>query len=159
MAEKIRVLIIEDNPLLRVGISAIIKRQSDIKVVSERGSGKNPLHKIRDLKPNVVLLDLGLRSRSSLEIARTVRTDFSETKVIVMDFAPTELDMLMFVRAGVSGFVLKDATTADFLKTIRAVAHGKKILPPLMTGSLFLKLSSRQSPARSLLHESSKPFK
>jgi two-component system nitrate/nitrite response regulator NarL len=130
-------MIIEDNPLLREGISSIIKRQSDIKVVSELGSGKKPLQMIRDLKPNVLLLDLGLRSQSSLEIVKSVKSDFPETKVIAMGLAPTEGEILMFVKAGVSGFVLKDATTADFLRTIRSVTHGKKILPPLMTGSLF----------------------
>ncbi|HEY9165227.1 MAG TPA: response regulator transcription factor [Candidatus Kryptonia bacterium] len=137
MADKIRVLIIEDNPLLREGITSIIKRQPDIQVVSERGRGKKPLQKIRDLKPNVVLLDLALRSQRSLEIVKSVKSDFPGTKVIVMDLAPTEAEILMFVRAGVAGFVLKDATTADFLKTIRSVAHGKKVLPALMTGSLF----------------------
>lgn len=130
-------MIIEDNPLLREGISAIIKRQSDMKVVSEAGSNKRPLQVIRDLKPNVLLLDLGLRNQSSLELVKTVRSEIPDTKVIVMDLAPTQADLLLFVRAGVSGFVLKDATTPDFLKTIRAVARGKKILPPLMTGSLF----------------------
>ncbi|HQT91604.1 MAG TPA: response regulator transcription factor, partial [Candidatus Kryptobacter bacterium] len=128
---------IEDNPLLREGISAIIKRQSDMRVVSEPGSNKRPLQVIRDLKPNVLLLDLGLRNQSSLELVKTVRSEIPDTKVIVMDLAPTQADLLLFVRAGVSGFVLKDATTPDFLKTIRAVARGKKILPPLMTGSLF----------------------
>ncbi len=137
LAENIRVLIIEDNPLLREGISAIIKRQPDIKVVSEKGRGKKPLQMIRDLKPQLLLLDLGLRSQSSLEIVKSVKSDFPGTKVIVMSLAPTEGDMLMFVREGVSGFVLKGATTVDFLKTIRSVARGKKVLPPLMTGSLF----------------------
>jgi DNA-binding NarL/FixJ family response regulator len=137
LAEKIQVLIIEDNPLLREGISAIIKRQSDIKVVSGKGRGKKPLQMISDLKPNVLLLDLGLRSQSSLEIVKVVKKDFPQTKIIVMDLVATEVEILMFVRAGVSGFVLKDATTVDFLKTIRAVARGKKVLPPLMTGSLF----------------------
>jgi DNA-binding NarL/FixJ family response regulator len=137
LAEKIRVLIIEDNPLLREGISSIIKRQSDIVVVSGKGRGKKPLQKIRELKPNVLLLDLGLRSQSSLEIVKVVKKDFPQTRVIVMDLVPTEAEIFMFVRAGVWGFVLKDATTVDFLRTIRAVAHGKKVLPPLMTGSLF----------------------
>ncbi len=137
MAEKIRLLIIEDNLLLREGISAIIKRQPDIEVVSEPGSKKRPLQNIRDLKPNVLLVDLGLRNQSSLDLVKTVKSDFPEIKVIVMDLAPTEADILMFVLAGVSGFVLKDAPTSDFLKTIREVAHGKKVLPQLMTGSLF----------------------
>ena len=137
MAEKIRLLIIEDNALLREGFSAIIRRQPDIRIVSEPGNKKKPLRIIRDLKPDVLLLDLGLRNQSSLELVKTLKSDLHETKVIVMDLAPTEADILMFVRAGVSGFVLKDAATPDFLKTIRAVARGKKILPPLMTGSLF----------------------
>lgn len=137
MAEKIRLLIIEDNPLLREGISAIIKRQSDIKVVSAPGSGKKPIQKISELKPNVLLLDLGLRNQSSLELVRKVRSDSPGIKIIIMDLAPTESDILLFVRAGVSGFVLKGASTEDFLKTIRAVAHGKPVLPQLMTGSLF----------------------
>ncbi len=137
LAAKIRVLIIEDNPLLREGISSIIKRQPDIKVVSERGDVKKPLQLILELKPNVLLLDLGLRSQNSLEIVKVVKADLPEMKVIVMGLAPTETEMLMFVREGVSGFVLKDATTTDFLRTLRAVAHGKKILPPMMTGSLF----------------------
>ncbi len=137
MAEKIILLIIEDNLLLREGISSIIKRQPDIKVVSDTGQGKKPLQRIRELKPNVILLDLGLRSQSSLELIRTVKSDFPRTKVIVMDLAPTETEILMFVRAGASGFLLKDAPTSDFLKTIRAVAHGGKVLPSLMTGSLF----------------------
>jgi len=137
LAEKIRVLIIEDNPLLREGISSIIRKQSDIRVVSQKGPGRKPLQKIRDLRPNVLLLDMGLRSQSSLEIVKVVKRDFPHVRVIVMDLVPTEVEILMFVREGVSGFVLKDATTVDFLKTIRAVAAGKKILPPLMTGSLF----------------------
>ena len=122
---------------MREGISSIIKKQSDIKVVSEKGRGKKPLQKIRDLKPDVLLLDLGLRSQNSLEIVKVVKKDFPQTKIIVMDLVATEVEILMFVREGVSGFVLKDATTVDFLKTIRAVARGKKVLPPLMTGSLF----------------------
>ncbi len=137
MADKIRLLIIEDNPLLREGISAIVKRQADIRVVSESGSRKRPTQMICDLKPNVLLLDLGLRNQNSLDIVRIVGTDFPQVKVIVMDLAPTEADILLFVHAGVSGFVLKGATTEDFLKTIRSVARGKKVLPQLMTDSLF----------------------
>ena len=137
LAEKIKLLIIEDNPLLREGISAILRRTSDIRVVSGQGRWKKPLQKVGDLKPNVLLLDLGLRGQNSLEIVRAVRSDHPHLKVIIMDLAPTETDILLFVRAGVSGFVLKGATTEDFLRTIRAVSRGKKVLPQLMTESLF----------------------
>ena len=137
MAEKIRLMIIEDNPLLREGIAAILRRNSDIRVLSDPGNRKKPIEKVRDLRPNVLLLDLGLRNQNSLEIVRAVRSNFPHVKVVVMDLAPTETDILLFVRAGVSGFVLKGATTDDFLRTIRGVAGGKKVLPSLMTESLF----------------------
>lgn len=137
VAEKIRLLIVEDNSLLREGISAIVRRQPDMNVLSEPGSNKKLLQKIREFKPNVLLLDLGLKYQSNLELVKMIKSDFLGTKVIGMDLAPTEADILMYVQAGVSGFVLKDAATSDFLKTIRAVARGKKVLPSIMTGSLF----------------------
>jgi DNA-binding NarL/FixJ family response regulator len=98
--------------------------------------GKAPL-KIRELKPDVVLLDLGLRNQNSLQLVKATKTKSPATKVIVMDLIPMQADVLEFVRAGVSGFILKDATVDDFLKTIRLVAQGTKVLPSLMTGSLF----------------------
>jgi DNA-binding NarL/FixJ family response regulator len=88
-------------------------------------------------KPDVLLLDLGLRSRSSLNLVKLVKKNFSGTKIIIMDLIPLQADVLEFVQAGVSGFILKDATVNDFLKTIRSVARGYQILPPNLTGSLF----------------------
>ena len=82
VAEKIRLLIIEDNLLLREGLSTIIRNQPDIKLVSEKGSKTKPLRMIRELKPRVLLLDLGLRNQSSLELVKTVRLDLPETKEI-----------------------------------------------------------------------------
>jgi DNA-binding NarL/FixJ family response regulator len=89
------------------------------------------------MKPNVILLDLGLRSQNSLHVVELVKKEFPQTKVIVMDLAPAQGDILQFVKAGAAGFILKDATLADFLDTIRSVAEGGKVLPPLLSGSLF----------------------
>ena len=135
--KKIRLLLIEDNRLLRDGISAMLKLHKDVKVVAASGNGENSILKIHELKPDVILLDLGLRSQSSLHVVEVVKKEFPQAKVIVMDLAPAQGDILQFVKAGASGFILKDATLADFLSTIRAVAEGGKVLPPLLSGSLF----------------------
>jgi len=137
MKNKIRILLVEDNRLLREGISALLKKQSDMNVVSTVGNGENILALIGKLKPSIVLLDLGLRSQNSLETVKLVRTNFQETKIIVMDLVPLQTDVFEFVQAGVSGFMLKDISVTEFLKTIRSVYQGARVLPPHLTGSLF----------------------
>lgn len=135
--KKIRLLLIEDNRLLRNGILAILKPQKDIVIIAASGDGKNTLLKIKQLKPNIVLLDLGLRSQNSLHVVEIVKKDFPEAKIIIMDLAPVQADILQYVKAGANGFILKDASLNDFLITIRTVAEGSTVLPPLLVDSLF----------------------
>ncbi len=135
--KKIRLLLIEDNRLLRDGILAILKPHKDIVIIAASGDGKNTLVKIKQLKPNVVLLDLGLRSQNSLNVVEIVKKDFPEAKIIVMDLAPVQADILQYVKAGANGFILKDASLNDFLITIRTVAEGSTVLPALLVDSLF----------------------
>ena len=134
---KIRLLLIEDNRLLRDGLLAILKPHKDIVIIAASGDGKNTLVKIKQLKPNVVLLDLGLRSSNSLHVVEIVKKDFPEAKIIIMDLAPVQSDILQYVKAGANGFILKDASLNDFLITIRSVAEGSTVLPPLLVDSLF----------------------
>jgi DNA-binding NarL/FixJ family response regulator len=133
---RIRVLLVEDNRLLREGIAAMLNEQPDIKAVAATGNG-DALSKAEKLKPQVVLLDMGLRNQNSLRVVQSVKARFPTTQVVVMDLVPIHADVVTFLNAGVAGFILKDATLDDFLHTIRAVAEGKKVLPPLLTGSLF----------------------
>lgn len=135
--KKIRLLLIEDNRLLRDGILTILKPHKDIVIIAASGDGKNTLLKIQQLKPNVVLLDLGLRSQNSLHVVELVKKEFPQAKIIVMDLAPVQADILQYVKAGANGFILKDATLNDFLITIRSVAEGSTVLPPLLVDSLF----------------------
>jgi len=135
--KKIQILLIEDNRLLRDGISAMIKKQPDMQVVATIGNGENILALIGKLKPSIVLLDLGLRSQNSLDVVKLVKKNFQETKIIVMDLIPLQADVFEFVQAGVSGFILKDANVAEFYKTIRSVYKGAQVLPLNLTGSLF----------------------
>lgn len=133
---KISVLLIEDNRLLREGITKMLNAEADIKVISSSGNG-DTLEKAKKLVPNVVLLDLGLKNQDSLKVVELIIQQFPETHVVVMDLVPAHAEIVDFIKAGVAGFILKDATLHDFLHTIRSVAKGTKILPPPMAGSLF----------------------
>jgi len=133
---KIRVLLIEDNRLLREGITKMLNAEADMKVISSSGNG-DAFEKARALVPDVVLLDLGLKNQNSLTVVGSIKKQFPDTHVVIMDLVPAHAEVVEFVKAGVAGFILKDATLRDFLRTIRSVAKGVKILPPTMTGSLF----------------------
>ncbi|MBK9096819.1 MAG: response regulator transcription factor [bacterium] len=135
--KKIRILLIEDNRLLREGLAVMLKKQPDMQVVETVGNGENILAIMGKYKPDVLLLDLGLRSRSSLNLVKLIKKNSFSSKIIVMDLIPLQADVLEFVQAGVSGFILKDATVNEFLKTIRSVIKGNQVLPPNLTGSLF----------------------
>ncbi len=106
----IRVLLVEDNRLLREGATAILNEQPDIKAVSASGTHGDALKKARLLKPHIVLLDLGLRNIDSIKIVQAMRKEFPKTEVIVMDLIPAHAEVAEFVKAGVSGFILKDAS-------------------------------------------------
>jgi DNA-binding NarL/FixJ family response regulator len=138
----IRLVVVEDNRLLREGLTALLREQSDIKVLASLGSG-DALIQGKRLKPDVILLDLGLRSHSSLHVVQSVIAQNPHAKIVIMDLAPVQTTLVEYVRAGVSGFVLKDATFDEFLETVRAVARGAKILPPKLTASLFTQLAER----------------
>ena len=135
--KKIRLIIIEDNRLLREGINEMLKKEPDIIVVAAFGDRDFSFDKISKLDSNVVLVDLGLPNQNSLELVKSLKVKFLNLKIIVMDLVPAQEDILKFVEAGASGFILKDATVTEFVNTIRAVAQGENILPPTMAGSLF----------------------
>jgi DNA-binding NarL/FixJ family response regulator len=136
---KIRVLLIEDNRLLREGITALLNEQSDIKAISSAGNNA-AFEKARVLKPQVVMLDIGLKGRNSLKIAESIKKTIPRSEVIVMDLLPAHADIADFVKAGISGLIHKDAHVEDLLKTIRLVAKGQKVLPPPHVRSLFSKI-------------------
>jgi DNA-binding NarL/FixJ family response regulator len=135
--KRIKILLIEDNRLLRDGLALMLKKQEDMNVVATVGNGENILSLMEKQKPNIMLLDLGLRNQNSLQIVKLSKQHFPETRIIVMDLIPLQADVFEFVQAGVSGFILKDANVTDFFKTIRTVYQGTKVLPPHLTGTLF----------------------
>ena len=135
--KKLRILLIEDNRILRDGIKAMLNKQADLRVVAATGGSHDTILQVRTSKPHVVLIDLGLRNENGIQTVTILTKELPQVKVIGMGLIPTQQDIVEFVEAGAAGFVLKDATVADVLETIRTVARGTKVLPPLLTGSLF----------------------
>jgi two-component system nitrate/nitrite response regulator NarL len=135
--KKIHVFLVEDNRLLRDGIKALINAQPDLKIAATSEGKHDVLLKVRTLKPQVVLMDLGLRNENGVNIVATLTKEMPQTKVIGMGLVPSQLDIVEMVQAGAAGFILKDATIDNVLSTIRSVSRGEKVLPPLLTGSLF----------------------
>ncbi len=138
---KIKVLLIEDNRLLREGITAMLNDHGDFKVVakSEDGDSVRQLKSL-NLSPDVVLLDLGLEKISSFNLMSQLQEEIPAAKVIAMDILPDHVDVVEFVKAGGSGFILKNAPLEDWIKTIKTVAKGAKVLPPILTQSLFTQI-------------------
>jgi DNA-binding NarL/FixJ family response regulator len=139
--DKIQILLIEDNRLLREGIAAMINQHGEFEVVarSEDGDAVTQLKSLGK-PPNIVLLDLGLEKTNSLELMKVLRAEVPTAKIIAMDILPEHVDIVEFVKAGGSGFILKDAPFSDYIETIKAVAGGARILPPILTKSLFLQI-------------------
>jgi DNA-binding NarL/FixJ family response regulator len=134
---KTRILIIEDNRILRDGIRSVLNAQADLRVVAATGGNHDTLDQARSLKPQVILIDLGLRNQNGIRVVETLSKELPQAKVIGMGLIPSQLDVIELVQAGAAGFILKDATIEDVLATIRSVSKGLKILPPVLTGSLF----------------------
>ena len=135
----ISVALIEDNRMVREGMAALLNQTKDFKVVAAASSADPVV--LRDAKPHVILLDVGLWDDDSLSVAATVRKDHPDAKIIIMDLLPMNEDIVDFVNAGVSGFIMKDATLDDLVNTIRLVAKGAQVLPPEMTRSLFSEIA------------------
>ena len=138
---KIRILLIEDNRLLREGIAAILNAQSDLEVVARAEDG-DAVNQLKSMKrtPDVILLDLGLEKENSLNLMRVLRETVPAARIIAMDIFPEQLDVVEFVKAGGSGFILKNASSKDYVETIRAVVAGTKVLPQALTSSLFTQI-------------------
>jgi DNA-binding NarL/FixJ family response regulator len=137
MSNRILVLVIEDNRLVRDGLAAILEAQPDFKVVAMAEGENVGMAQIEQTKPHVVILDASLGNVSSHKVVENVRKSAPDTKVIVMDLLPAQQDVIEFIKAGASGFIVKDATVEDFVKTIRAVAEGAHVVPSALTGTLL----------------------
>ncbi len=137
MTKCILVVVIEDNRLVREGLASLLDAQPDFKVVGSAESAKAGLQQIELALPHVVLVDATLGNHSSHRFVETIRKTAPGTRVIVMDLLPAHQDVIEFIKAGASGFIVKDATVEDFFRTIRSVDGGTDVVPPSLAGTLL----------------------
>lgn len=131
---QILVALIEDSRLVREGVAALLHRAPNLNLLGCASGGD--ISRFRGAQPQVVLVCHRLRSRSGLRVVEQVRRDLPDARVIVMDVRPAE-EIEEFIRLGVVGFVMKDATLQELLGTIEAGAGGLDVLPLELTHSLF----------------------
>lgn len=136
MMKQIGLIIIEDNRVLCEGLVAMLAEISGVKVLSAGGSSRAELAALR-LNPEVALLNRGLQKQSCLQVMKKIGKEYPGVKMVVMDLMPGQTDVMEFVQAGVSGFIVSNATLDDFINTLQTVAKGEKVLPDPLTSSLF----------------------
>ena len=141
----IALVLIDDNRLLREGLAAMIHTQPGFKVLAASADVEEALQRMREAKPDVVLLDFGLVDHDSLSLTATVHREVPGARIIVMGLLSAQEDVADYIRAGASGFIMKEATFENFFSTIRAVAAGAEVLPPALTNSLFAQIARNAS--------------
>lgn len=132
--------LIEDNRLVREGLTALLRTDPELQVVASASGDEATM--LPGVKPQVVLLDIGLPHGHSLRLAKQIKQNWPDSQVIVMDVLPVYEDLVEFVNVGVSGFVMKDATFEDLITTVRSVAQGAHVLPPQMATTLFARIAT-----------------
>ena len=137
LAKRVRVVIIDDNRLVREGLEAILAAQPELKVVAVAADMAAGLRHVRELTPHVVLVDAGLDNPDSCRCVEQIHTIAPTARVIVLDLLPASEEIIAFVKAGANGFIMKDATVEDLVGTVRSVARGSDVIPPALAGTLF----------------------
>jgi len=149
-SKRIRLLLIEDHRMLRDAIAKMLRAEPDLQVTAAPGD-ETTVQQALEAKLDVILLNAGRGDHDSVRLVASVKRASPEAKVIVTDLIPGRADLCELVRAGASGFLLKDATLDDFVTTIRTVARGERVLPAPLTATLFAHIAepavSRSEPA------------
>ena len=127
---KIKVVIADDHPALRMGLVTVVGGQSDMVVVGEAANGLEAVAQCRAQAPDVVLMDLRMPESSGLEAIAEITATLSHTRVVVLTTYDLDEDIYRALRAGAKAFLLKDSTMAEITDTIRKVHRGERILPP-----------------------------
>jgi DNA-binding NarL/FixJ family response regulator len=129
-ARRIRVLTVDDHPLLREGVAAVIEGQVDMEVVGEATSGREAIERFRAHRPDVTLMDLRMPDMNGIEAISAIRAEFPDARVIVLTTYAGDVQALGALKAGAVGYLLKSMLRNDLLDTIRAVHAGKRRIPP-----------------------------
>jgi DNA-binding NarL/FixJ family response regulator len=129
----IRVLAVDDHPMLREGIVALIADETDITLVAEAADGREAIEQFRRHRPDVTLMDLQMPNLNGVEATIAIRAEFPDARIIVLTTYTGDAQVALALKAGARGYLLKNGLRTELLKTIRAVHAGRKVLSPEIT--------------------------
>ncbi len=141
----IRVLLVDDHPLFRQGVAFTLNREPDIDVVGEAASGKQALALARSLVPDVILLDITMPEGDGLVTAAQVGQELPTVRVIMLTASEEGDDLVMAMKVGARGYVVKGAGAAEVVAAVHAVAAGDAYITPKMAGSLLLEMTQKRA--------------
>jgi len=126
----LRVLAVDDHPLVREGIAGLIGVQTDITLVAEAGNGREAIQQFRTHRPDVTLMDLQMPEMNGLDALIAIRTEFPEARVVMLTTYEGDVHILRALKAGAQGYLLKNTLHSELLRAIRAAHAGKRSLSP-----------------------------
>lgn len=132
----IRILAVDDHPMLREGIASLVASQSDMELVAEASTGREALEQFRNHRPDLTLMDLQMPDMGGIEAMITIRDEFPEARIIVLTTYNGDVQVLRALKAGARAYLLKGLLRKELLETIRAIHRGEKRIPPEVAAAL-----------------------
>jgi DNA-binding NarL/FixJ family response regulator len=136
MDNKIKVLAVDDHPLLREGIAAVLHEEEDITLAGEASNGQEAVAKFRACRPDVTLMDLQMPGMNGIDAIIQIRSEFPHARFIVLTTYQGDVQALRALKAGAAGYLLKNMLRKDLVTTIRAVHNGRRYIPPEIAAEL-----------------------
>lgn len=140
--EPIRVLVVDDHALFRRGLEIVLAQEEDIQVVGEAGDGAEAVDKAADLLPDIVLMDVRMPRRGGIEACTAIKEVAPSAKIIMLTISDEEADLYDAIKAGATGYLLKEISTDEVSTAIRAVADGQSQISPSMAAKLLTEFKS-----------------
>ena len=148
MMNKLKILLVDDHKVVRLGLRALLESEADLEVVGEAENATQAVQVAGHLQPNLVLMDVRLPDRSGISACRQIRQEWPAIQVLMLtSFADEEL-VLDAINAGAAGYVLKQLDTTDLLKAVRAVGLGDAVLDPAVTRNVLQQMRQAQKEAQ-----------
>ncbi len=139
-APPIRVFCVDDHPLMREGIAAIIRNEPDMSLVAEASTGRDAIQRYREHRPDITLMDLRLPDIGGIDAMVAIRTEFSDARVIMLTTFEGDAEIHRALSAGARGYMLKSMPRKQLVEMIRKVHAGKKHVPPEVAANLVVHL-------------------
>jgi DNA-binding NarL/FixJ family response regulator len=145
----IRILLVDDHPVVRHGLRGMLDAEPDLTVVGEASSGTAGVAAARELTPDIVLMDLRMPDGDGVQATGQILAALPATRVVVLTTYETDRDILRAIEAGASGYLLKDASPAELADAVRAAARGETVLAPSVASTLVRQVRAPAPPALS----------